>query len=316
MSVYYDTDHEKDSRNFLNTECETNQSDKMKRQELIKPNKNKKKDVTLLKLINKKLGILKKRNNAKYYKDNLYMSKRWIHEFGDTPCSQITAELINKYFEKRKIKSPGSVNYEKACLKSTFNLGVKEQMCKINPMLGINDDINEIKVKHIPTSTQINQILQKATTEQKDYIITIRDTSGRICEINRLKWEDVDLSKREITLYKLMCKDGIKKVRKIYISDELFEILKRRYKERNTEVPWIFWHRCWRTKYNRYLIVRYKDRRNLMKTLCRKANIPYFSLNSIRYSEASVLEKKPEIQLVKIKTTLDHDIMKKIAAIN
>ena len=45
------------------------------------------------------------------------------------------------------------------------------------------------------------KVISAAKIDDQDYLWTLALTLARMSEINRLKWEDVDLSRRTITLY-------------------------------------------------------------------------------------------------------------------
>ncbi len=62
-----------------------------------------------------------------------------------------------------------------------------------------NQTLRRSRKKNWPED--INQVLDAADPETQDYLWTIRDTMGRVSEINRLTWDDVDLNGRTITLY-------------------------------------------------------------------------------------------------------------------
>ena len=65
---------------------------------------------------------------------------------------------------------------------------------------------------------------------------------GRISEINRLEWKDVNLNERYVILYTRKKKGGHLTPRKIPMTSKLYEVLSRQNSKRDLSKPWVFWH--------------------------------------------------------------------------
>jgi integrase len=126
-------------------------------------------------------------------------------------------------------------------------------------------------------------------------------------EINKLKWCHVNLSEGYLTLHTRKKKSGAKKPRKIKMSENVLAALKNRYKNKHPKLPYVFWHKYWSRKEKKHVTGRYKDRKRLMRSLCRKAEVEYFRYHAFRHAAASLLAKNPKIALVDIKTVLGHE---------
>ena len=113
---------------------------------------------------------------------------------------------------------------------------------------------------------------------------------GRVGEINRLTWDDVDLKNQSVTLYTRKKKGGHLTPRRIPMTQQLFEILICRYENRDPSKPWVFWHRYWSRKQGRFVEGPYGDRKKVMKRLCKKAGVRYFRFHPIRHSGASIMD--------------------------
>jgi len=57
------------------------------------------------------------------------------------------------------------------------------------------------KVKHVPPKEDVLKVISAAEPDIQDYLWTIVRTMGRMGEINRLKWNYVDLENQTIILY-------------------------------------------------------------------------------------------------------------------
>lgn len=144
--------------------------------------------------------------------------------------------------------------------------------------------------KYVPPCEDIDKVLAAASSEQWDYLIAIHDTMARMGEINQLKWDDVDFLNRTITLYTRKKKGGSRTPRKVPMTDRAYEMLKRRYPDRDPELPWVFWHKYTSSKTREKCKGPYKDRKRMMKSLCEKAEVKYFRFHALRHAGASMLE--------------------------
>ena len=120
-------------------------------------------------------------------------------------------------------------------------------------------------------------------------------------------WEqDVDFEERLVTLYTRKKKNGDYTPRIIPMSDKLYDVLSMRHKNRNVNMPWVFWHRYWSKTEKCYKTGPYQDRKRLMKTLCKKADITYFRYHALRHFGASVLTKQ-NVSIKTIQNLLGHE---------
>jgi integrase len=73
----------------------------------------------------------------------------------------------------------------------------------------------EKRVKAVSSSEDIDKVIAAADPETQDYLWVIRETMGRVSEINRLEWKDVYLDERYVILYTRKKKGGHLTPRKI-----------------------------------------------------------------------------------------------------
>ena len=81
----------------------------------------------------------------------------------------------------------------------------------------------EHKTKYAPTSEDIDKVVAVASPNTQDYLLSIRDTIGRMGEINGLAWDDVNFKQR-FTPY-IRKKGGNLTPRKVPMTNRLYEIL-------------------------------------------------------------------------------------------
>jgi integrase len=142
--------------------------------------------------------------------------------------------------------------------------------------------------------------------DTRDYLWTIRDTMARVSEVNRLTREDVNLEKRYAVLYTRKKRGGHLTPRKVPMTQKLYEVLSRRFVERDKTKPWVFWHTYRSRKSGQKHEGPYKVRPKLMKPLYKKAGVPYFRFHAIRHSGASIMDTSG-VPLGAIQRILGHE---------
>jgi integrase len=243
-----------------------------------------------LELANLRLDHVKAYNSEAHYNTYKYQARRWVKEWESLTCDQITQAMVQRYLLERRKVSAYTANKELRYLRATWNFGVRLKLVTNNPTGGIEFFPVEKKVKYVPCAEDLDKVIACADPDNQDYLWTIRETMGRVSEINRLTWDDVDFQDQSVTLYTRKKKGGHLTPRRVPMTRKLNEILARRYKNRDLDKPWIFWHRYWSRKLGRFVEGPYGDRKKLMKRLCEKAGVRYFRFHPIRHSGASIMD--------------------------
>jgi len=247
-------------------------------------------DMAFFTLVNKRLDFVRAYHSASHYASYRSNAKKWIKKWGKLSCDEISCDMVQTHLLKRSKVSNYTSNLDLRCLRSLFNFGITRKWIKNNPTVGISYFPIEKKLKYIPKKEEIQKVLDCADTDTQDYLRVIKDTMGRMTEINRLKWKDVSFDKKFVVLYTRKKKGSNLTPRKIPMTEKLFEVLSRRYESRDKSKPWVFWHRYWSKKEGDWVEGPYKERRRIMKTLCRKAGVQYFRFHTFRHFGASVLD--------------------------
>jgi integrase len=134
-------------------------------------------------------------------------------------------------------------------------------------------------------------VISMANKDTPDYLWTIFDTAARVSEINRLTWQDIDLSRVKVTPYTRKKKGGNPTPRQITMTNRLVEIMARRFEEREGNKPWVFWHRYWDRKAADWAEGPYNDRKGIMKSLCARAQVRYLRFHALRHLAATLLDQ-------------------------
>ncbi len=298
------------TKGFYKTKTEAKQAEANQRKEVLEPPRQEQgtpTDMAFLALVNRRLDHVKAYNSERHYKDNTYMAKRWVRRWGRLNSGDIPQDMIQGFVLQRTKVSANTANKEIRYLRATFNFGIKKNWISANPTKGIDFLPTEKKLRFIPDPKDVERLIREAETDPwlkarfldtSDYLWTLRETLGRMSEINQLTWDDVHLSQRYVVLYTRKKRGGNLSPRKVAMTDKLFHVLLKRFGERDLSKPWVFWHPATGKPY--------KDRKKFMKRLCENAGIPYFRFHSLRHSGASVMDQA-NIPLGSIQRILGHE---------
>ena len=164
----------------------------------------------------------------------------------------------------------------------------------------------ERRIRYVPSREDVAKVILAAVPGTRDYLVAIKETMARMGEINRLTWEDVDLDEKYVVLYTRKKKGGHLTPRKVPMTTRLYNMLFRRYKNREKDKPWVFWQRYWSRKEGKFVEGPYQDRKKIMGTLCRKVGVRYFRFHALRHFGASVMDRA-NVPIGSIQRILGHE---------
>lgn len=302
------------NKSGFKTKREAKQAEAQKRQELDNPViqeeiKTTTTDMAFLDLVNKRLDHMQAYNSHSHYESQSYIARRWVKEWGKFHCSQITMEMVEQFLLKRKRQTSSiTANLDLRSLRAMFNFGVhlKRKWIHHNPTTGVEFFPVEKKVKYVPSKEDVLKVILAADKETQDYLWTIFHTMGRMSEINRLTWQDIDFDDNTIILYTRKKKGGHLTPRKVPMTAKLFDVLSYRFEHRDRTKPWVFWHRYWSKKTKEWVEGPYIDRKKIMETLCKKAGVKYFRYHALRHCGASLLDNA-NVPIGSIQRFLGHE---------
>ena len=318
MSVYsvkkkgwrYDFTHKgiRYTETWFKTKKEARQAEARKREVLRNPPavQETQTDMGFLDLVNLRLDHVEAYNSKRHYQDHFYMARRWIKSWGKLSCKELSSCMIEKFVLKRKKVSADTANKEIRYLRATFNFGIKKKYISDNPAKDVDFFPVVKRVKYVPPAADIDNVISEANADTQDYLWVIRETMARVSEINRLAWDDINIEMRYVILYTRKKKGGHFTPRRVPMTEKLYEILSRRYADRDPEKPWIFWHRYYSRKKGKWVEGPYQDRKVIMKSLCEKAGVRYFRFHPLRHSGASIMENN-NVSIGTIQRVLGHE---------
>jgi integrase len=227
-----------------------------------------------------KVFLAYSKTNKKDYKLDEAKVKVIHSYFGEkTLASKITPKRIEdfKSFMSEKY-SNAYVNRYLACIKTIFNIGIKNELIKTTPMKAVKmmkEDNHKIRYL---TADEEARLFKELPEHLKPIVICALQTGLRKSNILQLRWELVDLEFRFIEVLAQQNKGH--KIIKIPISDKLLETLESLPK--NSEYVFA----------NPDTGKPYRDISEGFKNACERANIENFRFHDLRHTVATRLVEK------------------------
>lgn len=139
-------------------------------------------------------------------------------------------------------------------------------------------------VKYVPPLHDVKKVLSVAREGfEKDFLLFLLHTAGRISEIRELAWEDVDLEREIVRLWTSKRRGGNREARSLAISPTLREVLERRAIERTGGEHFVFTSPHTGGGFTR----QGREVKYLLTRLCRRAEVPPFTAHCLRHFVAT-----------------------------
>ncbi|MEI6125377.1 MAG: hypothetical protein WCQ99_02380, partial [Pseudomonadota bacterium] len=210
-----------------------------KREEVRLPHKPPE-DITLEDLCNLYLDYCEGFNSPRGYQNKKYVILNQFKKWSKTPADQLTRAEIEKHMLNRKEeKSADAANNDRKVLHALYRFAVDRNYVQANPCAGIKKiPVSRTHRPYIPPQADVAQVLLAAPQYRKDMIALQQHLVARGGEIALLQWEDIDLSKRQITLWTNKSSGGHARSRTVYLNNSAHKILTRLAKVKRSAVPW------------------------------------------------------------------------------
>jgi len=235
------------------------------------------------------------------WRQKAFVYRNFLTFINDDPAADsIMKQIFIEYLRYRKDKDGNcTANRDLKEFKALYNWCIRQELLVKNPCSNIENYPEEPTVKYVPPADDINRVLLAADREDMDLILTLYHTAGRTSEVLKLTWEDVNFEQRWVRLWTRKRRGGELQEDKLAMTDTLYDVLKRRWDNRDKTTPHVF-HNTDGTRYT------YIQKRDTMKKLCRKADVKNFGFHAIRHHVASILADSGKASLSQIQKMLRH----------
>ncbi|MCL5423385.1 MAG: tyrosine-type recombinase/integrase [Nitrospirae bacterium] len=241
-------------------------------------------------LCESRLKELETRRTGKWFKENKLLIEKLILLWAKK--KEITRQDVEGVINQTAQTSHTNANAQLKMIKALFNHGIERDWLVINPAAKIKKFPVAKARKYIPEQDDIKKVIRVAGPIDRLYLLVIAHTLGRITAVNRLRWEDITPS--HITLYTRKARNSDLKAITIPMNRVLSETIK--------QIP----------REGEYLFINpktgkpYDYRKRLLRTLCKKAEVRYFSYHALRHFGASKLDHAG-VPLTDIQAILGHE---------
>jgi integrase len=233
----------------------------------------------------------------KTYKYKAYVFRMFLRKIGNPSIDEITPHTIHNYLKTRPSKH--NYNVHRKELSALFNFAVDQlEILNINPIKKLDKMPHTPRQKQPPTEQQVLKLIMAADPENELQLIQVLlNTLGRIGEVLRLTWQDVNFEKQTVTLWTRKRKDGSHEADEMPMNDDLYQVLWDLWKKRKQN-RWVF--------FNEKTGTRYMNRPKLMRSLCKRAEIPYIGFHDLRHFMASFLADRKKQSTKTVQKLLRH----------
>jgi len=137
----------------------------------------------------------------------------------------------------------------------------------------------------------LDRMIEAAQPKHRPYLWVLRETMARSIEVHRLTWNRVDFEERYVELETRKNKNREPVLRRVPMTDKLYEVLLDLYADRDPGKEWVFWTRSYNAKTGRMEEGPYKrGRYSMLQKVCRDAGVDYYTFHRFRASGASVMD--------------------------
>jgi integrase len=204
-----------------------------------------------------------------------------LRAFGDIPLDQLRPARLAEYKASRRADgiAPKTLNDELGLLGHAYKLGMREyEWATDNPVLKIAKEKVRNLIERWLTPEEEQRLLAASPTWLQEIIVFALHTGMRRGEILALHWDQVDLTRRTLTI--LEQKNGSRDT--LPVNDTAMDILRARAAGRTRHAVYVFVNGADHVR----------NARNLLRTFypaMRKAGITRFRFHDLRHTFATRL---------------------------
>jgi len=237
----------------------------------------------------------------KTYKYKRYVYASFLRKNGDKSIYEISPQDVHAYLSTRS--SNHNYNVHRKDLSALFSWGKQKLKLPIlNPCTDIDKMPHTAERKAPPSEGEILKLILAASPgDERDILLTCLHTLGRIDEVLRLRWEDVNLDQKTVTLWTRKRRGGAYEPDALPMSDDLYDVLKVRFDGKKQD-GWVFFNDDTRT--------RFMHRPKMMRSICKRAGTPLYGFHALRHFMATHLADQEKVRMKTVQGLLRHKNLK------
>lgn len=250
---------------------------------------------------------------SKTFKQKRFVLKSFLKHTGNLPIDHITASHLHSYLNTRPTNNNYNAHRKDLCSLFTHARRVMKVIA-YNPCWDLDKMPHTPGEKQIPSEKELMQMLlvTDPKTDERALFLVVLHCLGRIDEVLRMQWKDVNFEKKTVTLWTRKRKGGAFESDHLPMNKDLYDILWRLWECRQQET-WVF--------YNAKTETRYNHRPKMMKSICMRAFDPkckgqkyytgkVYGFHALRHFMASYLADKKKQSAKTLQGLLRHKNVK------
>lgn len=251
--------------------------------------------VTALELCNRYLDEVGARMHVRTYKDKKAVSARLLDYLptGAT-VDDLTPGVALAYFAQQNLArgaKPANRDRKNLAAMWTWAHVMLRVVPKDNPFMACQKFPADQAERYVPPVADMESILATETGEVRTFLLTMLHTAARRSELFRLLWSDLDFETKTVRLGTHKGKGGALTYQKVQMTEVLREELLAL--KRTARGVFVFTDEDGQP---------FRSRQALMRRVCRRAGVRYFSFHAIRHLSASMMHRAgvplPTIQAI------------------
>ena len=181
-----------------------------------------------------------------------------LKTFGNSYLHDINPAMVSNYKVQRRSEgaSPRTINYELTTMSHAFNIAIREwEWINDNPIKKVKKERVNNAVERWLSMEEEKLLLNASAKWLKEIIVFAINTGLRQSEIINLKWSQVDMERRTITIYeqKNRCIDTLP------LNETAIDVLRERKRLQRNEIDNVFYNQSFKPIHFRNLIRSYDN---------------------------------------------------------
>ena len=229
------------------------------------------------------LDYCKAYNTEDWYRVKKWTLKKQFNKWEPLLVRKIDKELIETHMiERKRLVSAMSANRDFDIVKTMFSFAVEREYLDMNPCRRIRKLPEAQKKKqYVPLREDIAKVVLAATPQRRAMIVLQQSLAARSREIKLLRWTDINLAERTVTLWTRKSKGGHERGRTLFLNNDAYAVMQKLYSEKNLTVSlYLLTQRLKRP---------YTDK-HWLKKICKRAGVTPFGTHALRHYAATVLK--------------------------
>ena len=263
------------------------------------------KDLALWTLSQKYLADCKVNFPKKTFEEKKSCLQRFYKFAGDLSVVDITPPVILDFINERaKTGSNNCANKDRKNLRAFYSWVQQMYGVLYEPTAPIKMKPHTKAVRRLIPIQDILKVMLAAKGHDRVLLGAYWHTGARKGEVLRWTWaDDINFEERWVRLGTRKNRSGEMTYEKLWMNDDLFNLLTWQWKNRHPKSPYVFCHMNPKSKlYGQRFVARWK----MLKKLCKDAKVTEFGYHDIRHSVAKYLNDLHKVGLKKVQQILRH----------